>query len=51
MRTDQPAFLISAASTKSCDRMSPPSGRRPGRRGRPLASAKARVRIIALWPQ
>ena len=47
------AFLVvdRSASTSLEDRMSPPKGLRPGKCGRPACAAKARVRIMALWPQ
>ena len=50
--TRQPARRISAASTKSCDRIGPPNGllARKLRQAR-SDSAKARVRMMALWPQ
>ena len=46
----QPPRRNSAASTKSWLRMWPPNGLRPPSSGSPACSAKAAVRIIALWP-
>ena len=51
MRTAQPPRRTKAASTKSWLRISPPKGGLPGSSGRPPHSAKAWVRMIALWPQ
>ena len=47
----QPPRRINAASTKSWLRMGPPKGLRPRRCGKPACSAKAWVRMMALWPQ
>ena len=49
--TAHPARRSKAASTKSWLMMWPPNGLRPRSTGSPAASAKARVRITALWPQ
>ena len=45
------APFFSAASTKSWLSTWPPKGARPRSSGRPALSAKAFVRIAALWPQ
>ena len=51
IQTFQPARRISAASTKSCDMISPAKPPRPGRRARPQCCMNGATRMIALCPR
>jgi len=51
MCTAQPRRRSSPASTISWLMIAPPNGAAPGSAASPQLSAKARVRIMALWPQ